>query len=236
VPSELTFQTEWQLALEMLDGLIKRAEVPFSWVVADEHYGMIPRFLDGVEARGKWYFAEVPASTQLWVGKPKVQSPGQGVRGRPRKHPRLDDGAAKAQEAGQIAAQLPARAWQHYTIKEGSKGPIEAQFALVRLTRAWRGGPGAPAWAVFRRSTAPTHEVKIYLSNAPDSCSHEALVRLSGLRWPVETAIEEAKGELGMDHYETRTWRGWHHHMTQTFLAHHFLVRMRLNIKKKRLP
>jgi len=125
---------------------------------------------------------------------------------------------------------------QPYTIKEGSKGPIEAQFALVRVTRAWRGGPGAPAWAVFRRSTAPTHEVKIFLSNAPDPCSHEALVRVSGRRWPVETAIEEAKGELGMDHYETRTWRGWHHHMTQTFLAHHFLVRMRLNVKKKRLP
>ncbi len=60
-------------------------------------------------------------------------------------------------------------------------------------------------------------------------------MRVSGLRWPVETALEEAKGELGMDHYETRTWRGWHHHMTQTFLAHHFLVRMRLNVKKKRL-
>jgi SRSO17 transposase len=77
--------------------------------------------------------------------------------------------------------------------------------------------------------------VKIFLSNAPATCGHEALVRVSGLRWPVETAIEEAKGELGMDHYETRTWRGWHHHMTQTFLAHHFLVRRRLNVKKKRL-
>jgi hypothetical protein len=75
-------------------------------------------------------------------------------------------------------------------------------------------------------------EVKFFLSNAPAACPQATLVRVSGLRWPVETALEEAKGELGMDHYETRTWRGWHHHMTQTFLAHHFLVRMRLHLKK----
>jgi SRSO17 transposase len=54
----------------------------------------------------------------------------------------------------------------------------------------------------------------------------------AGLRWPVETAIEEGKSEPGMEHYETRTWRGWHHHMTLTFLAHHFLVRLRLKLKK----
>jgi SRSO17 transposase len=236
VPADLTFQTEPQLALAMLDGLVARAEVPFAWVVADEHYGMIPSFLDGVEARQKWYFAEVPTSTQVWVGEPKVEAPGQGPLGRPRKSPRLAAGEAKAQEVGQVAAGLPATAWQRYTIKEGSKGPIEALFAFVRVTRAWRGRPGAPAWLVCRRSTDETNEVKLFLSNALATCTPEELVRVSGLRWPVETAIEEAKGELGMDHYETRTWRGWHHHMTQTFLAHHFLVRMRLKVKKKRRP
>ena len=236
VPAALTFQTEPQLALEMLDGLVERAEVPFSWVVADEHYGMIPSFLDGVEARQKWYFAEVPTSTKVWVGAPKVETPSPGALGRPRQHPRLADGEAKAQELAQVAAALPAGAWQRHTIKEGSKGPIEARFALVRVTRARRGRPGAPAWALFRRSTDETKALKVFLSNAPETCAPEALVRVSGLRWPVETAIEEAKGELGMDHYETRTWRGWHHHMTQTFLAHHFLVRMRLNVKEKRLP
>jgi SRSO17 transposase len=236
VPRDLTFQSEPQLALAMLDGLVERAEVPFLWVVADAHYGMIPSFLDGVEAREKWYFAEVPASTQVWVGEPKVEAPGQGPLGRPRKHPRVAAGEPQAQEGHQIAAQLPARAWKRYTIKEGSKGPIEATFAFVRVTRARRGRPGAAAWVVFRRSTDETHALKIFLSNAPSTCTLEDLVRVSGLRWPVETAIEEAKGELGMDHYETRTWRGWHHHMTQTLLAHHFLVRMRLKVKKKLLP
>jgi hypothetical protein len=55
---------------------------------------------------------------------------------------------------------------------------------------------------------------------------------LSGQRWPIETIFEEAKGEIGMDHYETRTWVGWHHHMAQTFLAHHFLMQVRAQLKK----
>ena len=88
VPADLTFQSEPQLALEMLERLVERAEVPFAWVVAHEHYGMIPSFLDGVEARQKWYFAEVPTSTQVWVGAPKVEAPSPGALGRPRKHPR----------------------------------------------------------------------------------------------------------------------------------------------------
>jgi SRSO17 transposase len=205
VPADLTFQTEPQLALEMLDELVEGAVVPFAWVVADEHYGMIPSFLDGIEARQKWYVVEVPASTKVWVGAPKVETSSQGALGRPRKHPRLADGEARAQELAQVAAGLPARAWQRHTIKEGSKGPIEAMFAFVRVTRARRGRPGAPAWAVLRRSTDETKALKVFLSNAPAPCAPEDLVRVRGLRWPVETALEEAKGELGMEHYETRT-------------------------------
>ena len=232
VPPELRFQTEPQLALEMLRGLVARAAVPFRWVVADEHYGMIPTFLDGVAATGKWYFAEVPASTKVWEGTPRVEPAGVGSRGRPRKHPRVVAGTPSAEEVRQLAARLPARTWRRCTIKEGSKGPIEADFAFVRVTRARRGRPGLAGWLILRRSLTETTEVKYFLSNAPGSCPQTTLVRVSGLRWPVETALEEAKGELGMDHYEVRTWRGWHHHMTQTFLAHHFLVRLRLQLKK----
>lgn len=72
----------------------------------------------------------------------------------------------------------------------------------------------------------------MYLSNVPKLTSKRELVRVSGMRWPVETAIEECKGELGMDHYETRSWRGWRHRMTMTLVAHHFLVRLRLRLQK----
>jgi SRSO17 transposase len=232
VPPERRFQTEPQLALEMVQGLVERAAVPFRWVVADEHYGMSPEFLDGVAVTGKWYFAEVPASTKVWIGEPRIEPPGAGSLGRPRKYARVAAGTPRAAEVRQIAAQLPARVWRRYPIKEGSKGPIAADFAFVRGTRARRGRPGLGGWLIVRRSLSGEQELKYFLSNAPASCSHLALVRGRGLRWPVETALEEAKGELGMDHYETRTWRGWHHHMTQTFLAHHFLVRLRLQLKK----
>jgi SRSO17 transposase len=83
---------------------------------------------------------------------------------------------------------------------------------------------------LFRRGLRPEAEIKYYLSNAPVQCPHTTLIRMSGLRWPIQTALEEGKSELGMDHYETRTWRGWHHQMTLTFLAHHFLLRMRLRL------
>ena len=125
-------------------------------------------------------------------------------------------------------AQLPDDAWRPYTIKEGSKGPITAAFALLRATRKRGRRPGHPVWLICRRGLEPGAEVTYDVSNAPATCPPTTLVRLSGLRWPVETALEEGKTELGMDHYETRTWRGWHHQMTLTFLAHHFLLRLRL--------
>jgi SRSO17 transposase len=131
-----------------------------------------------------------------------------------------------------MAAELPAEVWKRYTIKEGAKGPISADFAFVRAVRKRRRRPGHEVWVIFRRSASDTTEIKYYLGNAPAEIAKTDLVRQAGLRWPVETAIEEAKSELGMDHYETRTWRGWHHHMTLTFLAHHFLVHLRLKMKK----
>jgi hypothetical protein len=110
---------------------------------------------------------------------------------------------------------------------------IEAEFAFVRVTRSMRQGkPGAAAWAVFRRGTGEEATLKVFLTNAPESLGKHELARVNGMRWPIETAFEEVKGEVGMDHYEVRTWRGWHHHMTQTLLAYHFLVRMRLKYKK----
>jgi SRSO17 transposase len=79
-----------------------------------------------------------------------------------------------------------------------------------------------------------TPELKVYLSNASPDTPLTVLVRVAGMRWPIETALEESKGGLGMDHYEVRTWLGWHHHMALCLLAHHFLVRARLRVKKGR--
>jgi hypothetical protein len=128
---------------------------------------------------------------------------------------------------------VPADQWQRRQIKEGSQGPLVAEFACLRVTPIRDELPGQRCWVIFRRTLGPQPEVKFFLSNAPATCSLPEFVCVSGLRWPIETGLEEAKGEVGMDHYETRTWRGWHHHMTLSILAHLFLVRLQLVSQKK---
>lgn len=236
LPPDLGFQTEPEIAQAMLADLLAAGHLPFRWVTADEHFGENPAFLDGIAATGKWYQVEVPVTTRVWLRTPPVQLPGPGLLGRPRLHPRVVPSAPRPIELKALAAQLPRSAWQRYTIKEGSRGPLESDFAFVRVTAVRNSLPGARQWATFRRSLTDPTEIKYYLSNAPTQCLPAELVRVTGLRWPIETAIEEGKGEVGLDHYETRSWQGWHHHVLQSSMAHLFLMRLRQVFKKKSRP
>lgn len=217
----------------MIAELSQRAVLPFRWVTSDERYGEIPAFLEGIAALGKWYLAEVAADTRAWVRTPPVEPPGQGLLGAPRKHPRVKPTAPQPSEMRDLVKLVPGGQWQRRKIKEGSKGPLVAEFACMRVTPIRDELPGQRCWAIFRRTLGSQPEVKFFVSNAPATCSLPDFVRVSGLRWPIETGLEEAKGEVGMDHYETRTWRGWHHHMTLSILAHLFLVRLQLVSQKK---
>ena len=232
IPADLCFRTEPELAREMLRELVIRDRVPFQWVACEEHFGESPFLLDKIEALGKCYLAEVPCTTRAWLHTPAIEPPGPGLLGRPRTRPRLAKSAPRARELRNIAANLPQSAWTRYTFKEGSKGAVVAEFAFLRVTAVRDTLPGPQVWAVFRRSLHPQPELKVYVSNAPRTCAPYELVQLCGLRWPVETLLKEGKGEVGMHHYETRTWLGWHHHMAQSFLAHLFLMRLRLVFKK----
>jgi SRSO17 transposase len=232
VPKSILFQTEPQLALAMLADLVKRAVLPFQWVTCDEHFGENPAFLDGIADLGKCYVAEVPCNTRVWLRTPRVEPPGPSPLGRPRTRPRVAPHAPRPHALRELANELPRASWIRYTFKQGSRGPMQAEFAFVRVTTLRSRLPGPRVWAVLRRKTDAPTEMKFYLSNASANCAPRELVPLVGLRWPIETALEEAKGEVGMDHYETRTWRGWHHHMAQTFLAHHFLIQLRHTLKK----
>src|SRR5262249_57286424 len=96
-------------------------------------------------------------------------------------------------------------------------------------------------WLLLRRplprpgQTKPP-ELKYYVSNAPADLPLAELIRICGMRWPIECCFEEGKGELGMDQYELRFWRGWHHHMTLVILAHHFLVRLHQRLRAPVTP
>jgi hypothetical protein len=126
---------------------------------------------------------------------------------------------------------IPKEDWTTATIKEGSKGPIVCDFAFLRITESRGNLPGPEVWLIIRRNLDDPTEVKFYFSNAPVDTPLIEFVRISGMRWPIEIIFEEAKGEVGFDNYEMRSWLGWHHHMLLVALAHHFLVRLRVRFQ-----
>jgi SRSO17 transposase len=234
IPENTLFKTKPTLALEMLQAVVQAGTVRFRWVTCDEAFGREPTFLDGVAALLRWYMAEVPHDTRVWRMRPATAGPAWSGRGRRPHKARLVPGAPAPQRVDQLAATLPAEAWQPALIKEGSKGPLVAEFAFQRGVAVRAGLPGPDVWLVFRRTLGADPGLKVYLSNAPAHTPVATLVRVTGMRWPIETALEESKGGLGMDHYEVRSWLGWHHHITLCLLAHHFLVRARARVKKGR--
>jgi SRSO17 transposase len=230
IPDDLTFQTKPQLALTLLQDAMRRGSLPFQWVAVDALYGDAPAFLDGVAALGKWYFAEVARSTHVWVEPAVVEVPAWSGRGRQPTRLRLRAGEPEAQRVDSVMVSLPPGAWTRQVIKEGSKGPLICDFAMLRVSGVREGLPGETVWLVVRRNVEDPTMVKYYLSNAPETTPLETVVRMSGVRWAIESCFAEGKGEVGLDHSETRSWLGWHHHTVLVMLAHHFLVRVRVQL------
>jgi SRSO17 transposase len=233
VPTDLKFKTKPEIGLELLKGAVERDSLPFRWVAADELYGDSPAFRDGVAALGKWYFTEVKCSTLIWQSQPAVYLPEWKGHGRRPIRLRLRNEKERPLRVDNLVSILPKDAWRRATIKEGSKGPIVCDFAFLRLIESRANLPGPEVWLIIRRNLDDPTVVKFYFSNAPAEIPLIEFVRISGMRWPIETIFEENKGEIGLDHYETRSWLGWHHHMLLVALAHHFLVRLRVHLHKK---
>lgn len=233
VPRGLAFRTKNELAWDMIESLQREGSVPHRWVACDEAFGRDTVLLDRMAGVGLWYFAEIPKDTRVWVERPATEVPVWKGRGRKPQCSKVLEGQPEAQEVANLAAVAAGEAWTRCSIKEGTKGPIIADFLAVRVAAVRDALPGSDVWLVFRRNTE-TGEVKYFLSNAPADTPLSTLVRMAGLRWPIETCFEEGKQYLGMGDYEVRTWRGWHHHMTLCLLAHHFLVRAQQKFKKNR--
>jgi SRSO17 transposase len=231
VPEEITFKTKPALLLEMVKEVDAAGSLPFQWLTCDEAFGRDSAFLDRV-GDYLWYFAEVENETRVWLEYPQTAVPDWSGHGRKPTLERLVAGEPEAQEVKLIAASLPADAWTHHTIKEGSKGTLAADFAALRVVAVRGGLPGPEVWLVLRRNPADG-EVKYYLSNAPADTDLSTFAWVSGMRWPIETCFEEGKQELGLGDYQLRSWTGWHHHMTLCLLAHFFLVRLQIRLKDK---
>jgi SRSO17 transposase len=257
IPTDVVFQSKAALGAQMVAPVPARGELPATWLVCDAWFGRNQALLERVDAAGLWYLAEVPRNTPLWpLREPRD---GRRVRLRPRAwlpprapsgkgrlgvHERLHPDSPPAVPVETLAAQLACRRrrWQRYRLLEGRKGPIVADCVVVRALASRRGAregiPGPEVWVLIRRplslpgQTKPP-ELKYYVSNAPADTPLAELIRVCGMRWPIECCFEEGKGELGMDQYELRFWRGWQHHMTLVILAHHFLMRLRQRLMER---
>jgi SRSO17 transposase len=248
IPAAIPFQTKHELAAQLVERVMDSKRLTAQWVVCDEGYGDSPALLERLAGVGLWYLAEVPRDTKVW---PLLETDGQTGRARPsswvppqtrsRKGPaprrqRLHPSSPAKVTVEDLAKQWPASAWQRFRLLEGHKGPLVADFLLLRAVLPRDRLPGPERWVVIRRKVSSPEdepEWKFYLSNAPLETRLSTFVRVSGMRWPIETCFAECKGELGMDHYELRFWRGWHHHMTLVFLAHHFLVRWQQRLNQR---
>lgn len=244
IPARTPFQTKHELAAQLVERVRAEPCLRTAWLVCDEWYGDSPFFLDQVAATGLWYVAEVSRNTSLWPlrqpdgtlvrARPRAYLPPRaGPHGRRRSRLRLHPDGPTTQPAEQLIRQWPARAWKRYRVLEGHKGPLVAEFLALRVLAVRDGLPGPEVWLVMRhkiRGAEDVPEWKFYLSNAPAQTSLTELVRVIGMRWPIERCFADSKGELGLDHYELRTWQGWHHHQTLVLLAHHFLMRCLLRL------
>jgi len=232
IPEDLVFKTKTQLAWEMVEGLDRRGVVRFSWVVGDELFGRSVRLLDQIDGLGRCYIMEVPLDTRLWLQRPKTYThEWKGFGRRPSKERLVPEESPK--RADKLARELDEGAWKRSTVQEGCKGPIVAEFASVRVVASRERLPGPDVWLILRRRVGDDPDetpLRTFLSNAPTETPLSTFVRVWSLRWTIEMAFEECKGELGMDQYEVRSWRAWHHHMTMTLLSHHFLVGLRLKL------
>lgn len=226
-------RTKPEIALALLDRV--RAEgLPGRAVVADAGYGVSGAFRDGLEGRGLTYVVGVTEDVVVFTEQPRWVRPQTAARGRPRTRSRLAEGNPRPVALGELAARLPRR---RVSWREGTKGALSGRFAWARVWpgHGWREGAcadAAPVWALIEEQA--DGKLKYALSNLPAGTRRLAAVRLWKSRWPVEQGYQQLKEELGLDHFEGRSWRGFHHHAAMAVLAYGFLLLERHRLAEDR--
>lgn len=224
VPEGVIFRTKPELALAMVADAAS-AGVPFRWVAGDSVYGDSPAFCQGVRALGKWYVLDSSADARVWTAEPEVVPPGRKpARGRTTTKPAV---ATKPARVDEVAAGLPDSAWRRVTVAEGSQGPLIYEYAEVAVWFSEQRLPSGPERLLVRRSLGQEPEVKYHRTNAPADVPLATVAAIRSKRWSIEQDFQNAKGECGLDEYETRGWVGWHHHTALSVLALWFLARQR---------
>lgn len=217
LPEDLTFQTKQNIALGLLQPLLATRQFGGRWITCDCSFGNNAAFLEQLP-KDFYYLGEIACTRKVW---PKA------CAGRPQ----LAEDGCVVEELLNLKDLLH---WQTHRIAEGAKGPLVAAFARLRVYLSPERTPESERWLLLRND--PNCKIKYALSNAPEETPMPELVRVSGARWPIERCFQENKSELGLDHYEHRSWRAWHRHMRLVFLAQLFLLRLQTKFKKNSGP
>ncbi|MEM9009228.1 MAG: IS701 family transposase [Cyanobacteria bacterium P01_F01_bin.86] len=200
VPDDIAFATKPALAQQMLARTMALG-MAFAWITGDAVYGNNPGLRQALEDQVQPYVLGIACSEQVTLG----------------------DISLPAREA---IAYLADKSWQRLSAGNGTKGPRIYDWAVIPLNE-----PTAEGWThrlLVRRSLNDPNEIAYYRVFAPTACTLAEMVRVAGCRWTIEECFETAKGEVGLDHYEVRSWTGWYRHITLACLAHAFLSVMRM--------
>ena len=230
VPEDLKFETKVTLAQKLIAKVVASDLFPATWIGCDSFFGRNKEFLASLP-EGRYYFADIPENTHVWLEMPEVGVPEFSGRGRKPTKPKALSRPIRVSDI----AKDKRYPWQQVILSEGAKGPIIADVKCLRVIEAIENEPGIPLpyqeiWLYIRRYA--DGKIKYAFSNAPADSSHDILHKAATMRWPIEQCFEECKSYLGMGHYETRSWRAWHRHMLFVLIAHLFVTKMRLDLKK----
>ncbi len=208
VPEQIEMRTKPELAKEML-GRALDAGMKAAWVVADSVYGDSRRLGMFLEEREQPYVLALSGKAHVWAGF--------------RQH--RVSAVLEALRKGELSPEEDEEGWQRLSAGDGSKGPRLYDWTRLPLNPPLQ--EGFERWLLVRRSVEEPEELTAYTVFAPEGTTLGTLARAAGSRWRVEIGFEEAKGEVGLAHYEVRSWHGWYRHITLALFAHAFLTALR---------
>lgn len=237
VPERIGHQPKWEIALEEIDRVCT-AGAEFRDVLADAGYGMVAEFRRGLSERDLLWAVGILPTQKVYPENVRLRRPHRRAAGRPSKHP-VPSVSSRSVEA--VFDALGTRAFRRLTWRRGTKGPLRARFAAVRVRAAE--GPlmskgqhllGDAVWLVCE--WRERGEKKYHFSNFPAQTPLVELVRAIRDRWVCEQSHQQMKQELGLDRYEGRSWLGLRHHCLLSMIAYAFLQHLRLRGKKGACP
>jgi SRSO17 transposase len=233
IPQGVGFHKKWELALQLIDQA-RAWGLPDRIVLADADYGDRSEFRTGLEQRGLSYAVGITSQLVVWAEPPHPRVPRRRGPGPAPQRLRYTNQAPASVKA--LAQQNEAR-FRTVTWREGTKGAMRSRFWTRRVQTAhhWQFGqePGLAVWLLAEWPLGEPEPTKYFLCDLPGRVSVRRLVRVAKSRHWIEQDCQQMKEELGLDHFEGRSWNGWHHHVTLVMLAYGFLQRERRRRRDK---